>query len=245
MAEYLIFYVGVILFIALLIGIYKIFKLMEAHLQNLVPREYEKPEVANEKKENEEKEIERKKNEEKKEGEKKKEDEETISDIVGTTKTVFLKPEPQKTEPESPNEEKSENESEEKPVLSQQLEKDTPEPEIASEDVEYVQEKIGMEDIDVDEEEFLNRYDPSDDLSQGITINSISMAIEVLDKKDATEEEQIKAGGIFSTMASGIKDGIGINENYLQLISQLEDKFTKHTRKIKYDENSFDIYRFV
>ena len=154
------------------------------------------------------------------------------SGIVGKCRMVFLQPIQEPVQQQL-----------NMPLMSQPLEVEQREeqPDIEPDEVE-----TNLETIDVDETEFQQKYDDSEDLSQGITFEQISHAVTVLEGKKTSEPDRLKAGETLYNMSADMVAFFDKQEMYLNKVDKLIGSFIDSSwKKTNIDTEEFDVKKFI
>ena len=154
------------------------------------------------------------------------------SGIVGKSRMVFLQPIQEPVQQQL-----------NMPLMSQPLEV---EPRVEQPDIEPEEVEVNFETIDVDETEFQQKYDSSEDLSQGITYEQISHAVTVLEGKKTSETDRLKAGETLYNMSADMAAFFDKQEMYLNKVDKLIGSFIDSSgKKINTDTEEFDVKKFI
>ena len=150
------------------------------------------------------------------------------NEIVGKSRVAFLQPIQQQLNI---------------PILSEPLET---EQRVEQQEIEQDEVEVNLETIDVDESEFRQKYDASDDLSQGITFEQISHAVNALEGDNTTEVDRIKAGETFYNMSVDMLAFLNKQDNYLNKVEELIGVFIDASgKKIDINTEEFDVKNFI
>ena len=150
------------------------------------------------------------------------------NEIVGKSRVAFLQPIQQQLNI---------------PILSEPLET---EQRVEQQEIEQDEVEVNLETIDVDESEFRQKYDVSDDLSQGITFEQISHAVNALEGDNTNEADRIKAGETFYNMSVDMLAFLNKQENYLNKVEELIGVFIDASgKKIDINTEEFDVKNFI
>jgi len=157
-------------------------------------------------------------------------------DVVGKSKTVFLAPlTPEKNEP----------------LISETLEREPAaevESDISPDEVEVIISKPYVPDDDELEQYANDDVDTTGDFSQGLTYQQISHAIDVVEGKKSTENDELIAGETLSVMPSDFLNMICRQADHENNVKKLLANYVDSVGKIKPQPapvKNFDIKRYV
>ena len=154
-------------------------------------------------------------------------------EVIGQTNRVFLVP--------------LSEQQDEKPDMSVSVEMEPAcetESAVTTEDVEvnlYAEDRFDESDMTIP-----CGVDSSGELSQGLTFEQISQALEVVKGEKNEEDEQVKAGETLSLMTDEMLEVITMHENNAFIVNKLISLYVDHPNKRKPKTiEGFDIDKYV